>query len=67
MIKCEEYEQKLARLEEICTLLAAEDTPLERSITLYEEASGLAKGLAECLEAARLRVNTIEGDGASEL
>lgn len=57
------FEEGLARLEEIVRRIEAEDVPLEEMLKLYEEGSHLHRRLEETLEKAKLRIETLEGEG----
>ena len=56
------FEQKMARLEEIVRLIEKEDTPLEKSIELYAEATQLALECNKTLETAELTLKEIKAD-----
>ncbi len=60
------FEAAMARLEKIVATLERGDTGLETALTLFEEASGLAKDCARQLDEAEQRVlQLIKGpDGA---
>lgn len=60
------FETDLKRLEEITELLRADETGLEESLKLYEEASALNKKLTKTLEEVRRRIETVSSDGITE-
>ena len=60
------FETDLKRLEEITGLLKADETGLEESLKLYEEASALNKKLTKTLEEVRRRIETVSSDGITE-
>ena len=49
----ETFDTRLARLQEIVTLLEADALPLEEGLALYKEGMGLSKACREQLERAR--------------
>lgn len=53
------FEKDLKRLEEITNKLKAEDTGLEESITLFEEASDLSKKLNDTLSQIKRKVEVV--------
>lgn len=60
------FESELKRLEEITLKLKSEETGLEESLKLYEEASALVKKLNATLEDVKRRVEIVSQDGAVE-
>lgn len=60
------FETDLKRLEEVTELLKADETGLEESLKLYEEASALNKKLTKTLEEVRRRIETVSSDGITE-
>ena len=58
----ENFEDKLARLEEITTALENNDVGLEDSIQLFEEGVKLSKECLSVLEKAELKVTTLKKD-----
>ncbi len=56
------FEEKLARLEEITTSLENSDIGLEDSIQLFEEGVKLSKECLSVLEKAELKVTTLKKD-----
>lgn len=60
------FESELKRLEEITLKLKSEETGLEESLKLYEEASALVKNLTATLEDVKRRVEIVSQDGAVE-
>ena len=55
------YEEAVARLEEIVGQLEEGNLPLEASLTLFEEGIGLAKYCSEKLDAAEGRLQILLG------
>ena len=53
------FESALKRLEEISDLLENEDTPLEDSISLFEEGIELKEFCEEKLKSAKLKIDKI--------
>lgn len=68
MTKSETFEASVARLEQIVALLERGDLPLEESLKLFEEGTGLVKSCTKLLDEAELKVvKLMKGpDGASE-
>lgn len=60
------FETDLKRLEEITGKLKSDETGLEESLKLYEEASALSKKLTKTLEDVRRRIETVSQDGTVE-
>ena len=60
------FESELKRLEEITLKLKSEETGLEESLKLYEEASALVKKLTTTLEDVKRRVEIVSQDGSVE-
>ncbi|HMN25157.1 MAG: exodeoxyribonuclease VII small subunit [Ignavibacteriaceae bacterium] len=58
----ENFEDKLARLEEITTALENNDVGLEDSIKLFEEGVKLSKECLSVLEKAELKVTVLKKD-----
>ncbi len=56
------FEDKLARLEEITTSLENSEIGLEESIQLFEEGVKLSKECLSVLEKAELKVTTLKKD-----
>jgi exodeoxyribonuclease VII small subunit len=56
------FEDKLARLEEITTSLENSEIGLEDSIQLFEEGVKLSKECLSVLEKAELKVTTLKKD-----
>lgn len=56
------FEEKLARLEEITTCLENSEIGLEDSIQLFEEGVKLSKECLSVLEIAELKVTTLKKD-----
>jgi exodeoxyribonuclease VII small subunit len=59
------FEDKLARLEEITTSLENSEIGLEDSIQLFEEGVKLSKECLSVLEKAELKVTTLKKDLSS--
>lgn len=55
------FEALFQMLEEKARLLEAGNLPLEASLRLYEEGAALVDRLREVLDAAELRVRTVQG------
>lgn len=58
-MKKADFNQSLARLEEIVKILERGDCPLEQSIELFEEGVKLSKHCNKTLENARQRILTL--------
>jgi exodeoxyribonuclease VII small subunit len=56
------YEEALAELEEIVSLLEGEQSQLEDAIRLFERGQALAARCGVLLEAAELKVKQVVGD-----
>ena len=56
------YEQALAELEEIVTILEAEERPLDTALALFERGQALARYCAGLLDQAELKVKQISGE-----
>ena len=50
------FEQSVARIEEIVRALEKGDVPLEQSLTLFEEGTGLIKSCSKMLDEAEKKV-----------
>lgn len=61
------FESDLKRMEEITDLLKNEDTGLEESIKLYEEASTLGKKLTKTLTEIQRKVERVTADDEMEM
>lgn len=61
------FESGLKRMEEITELLKKEDTGLEESIKLYEEANALGKKLTKTLSEIQRKVEKVVSDNENEL
>ena len=61
------FESDLRRMEEITDLLRKEDTGLEESIKLYEEASELGRKLTKTLTEIRRKVEMVTSEDEAEL
>lgn len=57
-----DFEEEMKRLGEIARKMEQGDLPLEESMRLYTEAVELTKKLREYIEAAKLKVETLEGN-----
>ncbi|MFZ2324018.1 MAG: exodeoxyribonuclease VII small subunit [Ignavibacteriaceae bacterium] len=58
----ENFESKLARLEEITESLENNDLGLEQSLSLFEEGVALSKECSSILEKAELKVKVLKKD-----
>ena len=58
------YEEALAELESIVTVLEGEQNPLEASLQLFERGQALVARCGEMLEAAELKVKQMSGGEA---
>ncbi len=58
----ENFEDKLARLEEITQLLENTDLDLEKSVSLFEEGVALSKECLSILDESELKVKTLKKD-----
>jgi exodeoxyribonuclease VII small subunit len=56
----ENFESKLARLEQISELLENNELGLEKSVSLFEEGVALSKECLGILENAELKVKTLK-------
>ncbi len=54
--KSKSFEENLARLEEIVKLLEGGSVPLEESMKLFQEGSGLAASCGKLLDRAELEI-----------
>ena len=54
-----DFEQAMARLEEIVTLLEQGDAPLEKALSLFEEGAGLMKQCSAALDKAEQKVSKL--------
>ena len=61
------FEEALARLEEIVSALERGDAPLEESLRLFEEGSGLMKQCTELLNKAEQKVRKLTVTAEGEL
>lgn len=57
--KKKNFEEKLARLEEIIAILDDSDTTLEEMLKVYEEGISLTKELRDYLENAELKIKEL--------
>jgi exodeoxyribonuclease VII small subunit len=64
--KKKNFEEAMARLEEIVSLLERGETPLEESMALFEEGTKLVSGCQRQLEQAEQKVRKLSkgADGA---
>ncbi len=60
------FEDKMARLNEIVKLLENDKLPLKESLDLYKEGAELSADCKKMLEDARLTVITMNGDKEDE-
>ena len=56
------FEEAMARLEEIVTLLERGDATLDGMLALYEEGSALMRRCNGLLEKAKRKVEAVDGD-----
>ena len=61
------FESDLKRMEEITDLLKKEDTGLEESIKMYEEANELGKKLTKTLTEIQRKVEKVTSDDEMEM
>ena len=60
------FETDLKRLEEITAKLRSDETGLEESLELYEEAAQLNKKLTKTLEEVKRKIEMVSADGSVE-
>ncbi len=60
------FEQSVARIEEIVRALEKGDVPLEQSLTLFEEGTGLIKSCSKMLDEAEQKVVKLRKDETGE-
>ncbi len=60
------FETDLKRLEEITAKLRSDETGLEESLKLYEEAAQLNKKLTRTLEDVKRKIEMVSADGSVE-
>ena len=53
------FEQNMARLEQIVRTLERGDAPLEESLKLFEEGTGLVRSCGQLLDEAELQVKKV--------
>lgn len=58
------FEEMLRRLEEIVRALDSKDTPLDSSLSLFEEGAGLVRACTEKLDLAQQKVTILTKTGA---
>ena len=58
------FEQAYAQLEDVVAQMEAGDLPLEDALQLYERGQHLARLCGEMLDAAELRIEQIDNEGA---
>ena len=61
------FENKLARLEEIVAKLEEEQTDLDASVKLFEEGIALSKEMTEKLQEVKFKVTALKKKGAELL
>lgn len=61
------FEEKMAKLEEIVGKLEDERTPIEESLSLFEEGVAISKGLQEKLEEIKRKIEVLRKDAAGKL
>lgn len=57
------FEEMLRRLEEIVRALDSKDTPLDTSLSLFEEGAGLVRLCTEKLDLAQQKVTLLTQNG----
>ena len=62
-----DFEKKLKRMEEIAQALRNNETPLDKSIELYQEGMILSKELEKSLEKAKRSIEIVKIKDASEI
>ena len=62
-----DFEVSMKKLEEIVTKLEKGDTPLEKSMQLFEEGIKLAKQLSERLEANKKKIEKLTKIAAGQI
>jgi exodeoxyribonuclease VII small subunit len=60
------FEQSIARIEEIVRALEKGDVPLEQSLGLFEEGTGLIKSCSKMLDEAEQKVVKLRKSGTGE-
>lgn len=60
------FEKAMARLNEVVKLLEAGDVPLDESLALFEEGTGLIKSCSGMLDAAEQKVVMLTKDQNGE-
>jgi exodeoxyribonuclease VII small subunit len=61
------FEQSMARLEEIVKLLEKGDAPLDSLLELYEEGTELIRKCSKALDAAEQKVTKLARNGQGEI
>ena len=56
------FEQDLARLEDISRILEEDDVELEKAISLFEEGVTLSKSCLKSLKEAELKITELKGE-----
>lgn len=56
-----DFESEMKKLADIAAKMESGELPLEESMKLYTEAVELTKKLKEYIDAAKLKVETLEG------
>lgn len=62
-----DFENKLKRMEEIATALRNNETPLEKSIELYQEGMLISKELEKKLESVKREIKIINIKNKTEV
>lgn len=62
-----DFEKKLNRMEEIASALRNNETPLEKSIELYEEGMILSKELEKNLETVKRKIKIVNIKNENEI
>jgi len=61
------FEDKLKRLEEIVEKLENEETPIETSLTLFEEGVIISKELSDKLDEVKKKIEVLRKDAQGKL
>jgi exodeoxyribonuclease VII small subunit len=61
------YEQALAELEALVSVLEEEQKPLDEAIALFERGQALTRYCTDLLEKAQLRVQQLNGQDVQDL
>lgn len=61
------FEARLARLQEIVSILENENTPLEESLAVFEEGVKISKELSETLDNIKQKIEILKKDAEGKL